>query len=362
MPVKSRWRLSDATEIVAAILLVVALVSIQILIGGTRLLFALPAYALLGVIGLLAVFSFRSAKPQPDRWCIWSTIVFCGYILVRALLSPASYLARFDIYSVLASLVVYFFVACVLTSAKARLSILACLLAVALAHVFVGVIQFTGGNNFMPISFLQRFDYGRRASGFYICPNHLAGLLEVLGIFGLSIVCWSRWPVWSKLLLGYATIVCYAGVILSGSRGGYLSVAASILLFGILSLAVLRAAGARALLRLGIPIAVAAVVGLAAASLLIQRNEDLKDRTQKILDNKDVRLELWQAAIEQWKLEPLLGTGSRTYQFYGRDFALSRCSAIRFTRTMIIFSFLATMESWALPCSRSFLSHICGRD
>ena len=320
MPAKSTWRFSDATEVLAAILLVVALVSIQTLIGGTRLLFALPAYGLLGIIGLLSLFSFRKVKPHADQFCLWSAIVFFGYILVRAAFSPASYLARFDIYSVLGGLVLYFLVACVLTSAKTRMWILACLLAAALAHVFVGVIQFSGGNNFMPISFLQRFDYGRRASGFYICPNHLAGLLEVLGIFGLSMVCWSRWPVWSKLLLGYATVACYAGVILSGSRGGYLSVAASLLVFGVLSVVILRAAGARAFLRLGIPIAVVAVMAMAAAALLIQRNEDLKDRTRNIVDNKNIRLDLWQAAIEQWKLKPLLGTGSRTYQFYGRQF------------------------------------------
>lgn len=320
MPAKSIRRFSVAIEILAAVLLVAALLSIQTLIGGTRLLFALPAFGLLGIIGLLSLFSLRSVKPPADQYCLWSALVFFGYILVRAAFSPASYLARFDIYSALGGLVLYFFIACVLTSAKMRMSILACLLAAALVHVFVGAIQFSGGNNFMPISFLQRFDYGRRASGFYICPNHLAGLLEVLGIFGLSMVCWSRWPVWSKLLLGYATVACYAGVILSGSRGGYLSVAASILVFGILSVAILRAAGARAFLRLGIPIAVAAVIAMAAAALLIQRNEDLKDRTRNILDNKNVRLDLWQAAIEQWKLEPLLGTGSRTYQFYGRKF------------------------------------------
>ena len=95
----------------------------------------------------------------------------------------------------------------------------------------------------MLIPFLQRADYGHRASGFYVCPNHLAGVLEVLGIIGLSITCWSRWPVWSKLLIGYLVCVCYAGVALTGSRGGYLSVAASLIVFAILSLTALSAGG-----------------------------------------------------------------------------------------------------------------------
>ena len=87
---------------------------------------------------------------------------------------------------------------------KTRLFLLVFLLTAALGHVAVGALQFRNGDNWMPIAFLQRFDYGRRASGFYICPNHLAGLLEVVGLFGLSVAFWSRWPVWAKLLAGYA--------------------------------------------------------------------------------------------------------------------------------------------------------------
>ena len=36
-------------------------------------------------------------------------------------------------------------------------------------------------------SSLSRIMVGRRASGLYVDPDHLAGLLEVLGILGLSV-------------------------------------------------------------------------------------------------------------------------------------------------------------------------------
>ena len=36
------------------------------------------------------------------------------------------------------------------------------------------------------------------------------------------------------------------------------------------------------------------------------------------------RLDLWRAAIEQWKSQPLFGTGGGTYQFYGRQFRAER--------------------------------------
>jgi O-antigen ligase len=317
---KSSSVFERAIEVFLAALLVVALLSIQALIGGTRLLFAFPAYGLLAILGVLSLSLLRSARPAPKQLCLWSAVVFFGYITLRAIFSPLPYLARFDIYSVLAGLVVYFFVSCTMTSAKARMSIIACLLAGALAHVFVGAIQFSDGNNFMLIPFLQRFDYGRRASGFYVCPNHLAGLLEVLGIFGLAIVCWSRWPVWSKLLIGYTTAVSYIGVILTGSRGGYLSVAASLLVFGILSLAILRAAGAKLLRRIGGAGLVVAAIAITGAAFLIYKSDSLSERTKNVLDDKNIRLALWPATIEQWKLDPVIGTGSRTYLVYGRTY------------------------------------------
>src|SRR5439155_3983432 len=105
--------------------------------------------------------------------------------------------------------------------------------------------------NFMLIPFLQRVDYGQRASGLYVCPNHLAGLLEVLAVFALTIVCWSRWPIWAKLLTAYAVGVNYLGVALTGSRGGYLSTVASLLVFMALSLVLLRKAPSRVFWRVG---------------------------------------------------------------------------------------------------------------
>ena len=46
---------------------------------------------------------------------------------------------------------------------------------------------------------LRDFLVDRRASGLYVDPDHLAGLLEVLGILGLSVACWSRLPGWAKV-------------------------------------------------------------------------------------------------------------------------------------------------------------------
>jgi O-antigen ligase len=292
----------------------------QVLIGGTRLLFSLPCYGLIGLAALLSLLHLTAVRPKPNLLCLIATMAFMGYVLVRAFTSPVEYLARADIYAVLGGLLIYLIVACALTAARARNWILFGLFLVAIVHILVGVVQFRQGNNFMPIKWLQRFDYGKRASGFYVCPNHLAGLLEVLGMFGLSIACWSRYPVWAKLLVGYAAAACYFGVILTGSRGGYLSTAASIAVFAGLSLWLSRRSSTGLFWRIGLFGAAAATVAAIGVSFFIARSDFLTNRARLIYEPHNMRVELWQAAIQQWNLAPVFGTGSGTYLYYGRQF------------------------------------------
>ncbi len=295
----------------------------QVLIGGTRLAFSLPIYGLLAAVGFLSAFVTRARAPA-GRLCLLSALAFFGYVLGRAWFSPVPYIARADIFSVLGGLLVYFFTASIFLSARRRIYLLVFLIVVALGQVVIGAVQFRAGNNFMLIPFLQRFDYGRRASGFYVCPNHFAGLLEVLGIFCLSFVCWSRWPVWGKVLLGYAGCVCYAGLALTGSRGGYVSASFSLLVFAVLTLVVLRQAGSAIFWRTALAGAVFALVMAAALYFGFKNSRLLSSRAQNIVDTQNMRFDLWQAALAEWKTAPLLGTGSGTYLYYGRHFRSPR--------------------------------------
>lgn len=317
-------RLASLTEGFSLLLLAAAFAAIQIIIGGTRMVFSLPSYGVLGVVGILALLLLRRRKSVPSQWCLAIAAVFLGYILARAWLSPVPYIARSDFYSVLAGLVVYFFTACILTSAKQRMFFVCFLLVLALGHAFVGALQFRDGTNFMPISWLKRADYDRRASGFYICPNHLAGLLEVVGVMGLSMVCWSRWPTWWKVLGGYAMATCYVGLILTGSRGGYLSACLSLLVFAILSLATLHRTSTGLFWKLAGAGTLAAIVLSGLVIYSISKSPFLSDRAQNTFETTNMRVDLWRGALQQWKLQPLFGTGSGTYLYYGRFFRTDR--------------------------------------
>ena len=316
----SATRPQKLADTLVVILLGAALAIAQVLIGGTRLVFSLPAYAVIAAASILALATLRRPKPGANAACLFGSALFFGYVIARALLSPVPYVARTDLYIVLGALLVYGVTVTTFTDARARLALVGFLLVGAMVHTGIGAIQFRDGDDFMLLPFLARADYGRRASGFYVCPNHLAGFLEVIAIFGVSTVCWSRLPIWLKLFCAYATAVAYAGAVLTGSRGGYLSIGASLLVFAGLSIFVLRGTSGTLPWKIaGAGFLFAAFAG-AAVYLSVRTSDFLTERAGNIADVSNVRVDLWRAAIEQWKLAPAFGTGSATYRYYGRKF------------------------------------------
>lgn len=304
-------------------LVVGALFFLQVLDDEEDLFRWLCAFSIIALSALIAVF-FSASRDQADgalnTYCLWASAAFFGYIVLRAVTSPSPYIARPDLYVVVASLVLYGLASRMFGTATQRSAVIVPLLAFGVVHVVFAVVQAAqGGNLSLLVPALGNISESSRASGLYANPNHLAGLLEILAVFGLSLTCWSRWPKWVKVVVAYLTGACFLGLALTGSRGGYLGVMASLLVFGVLSLLVLRSAGRPVLLKWGSIGLTLLVAAFGALWLLIDENVALSGRIEKIVTDES-RLGLWQAAIEQWRLQPWIGTGSGTYLFYGRQF------------------------------------------
>ena len=184
-------------------LVLLALAFSQLLIGGTRLLYSIPAYGLIALVGICAIVPKWRRNGHLPMGCLLTSLIFCGYVLARSWVSPVDYLARTDFFIVVGSLMIYLLTALFYARPADRLFVISGLLVLALAHGVVGAVQFKEGNQFYPWPWIQRSDYGWRASGFYICPNHLAGLLEVVALFALSLTIWSKRGVTFKVLAAY---------------------------------------------------------------------------------------------------------------------------------------------------------------
>ena len=310
-------------EFACLILLVVSFAFIQVLVAGAALVHAIPAYAGIAVAAVLSLFSLGRSTPSVSKACLIATLLFMGYVLGRIFWSPVEYLARKDLFMAIAALIVYLLTAFCITKRQQRIWVVLALMVLALGHVALGFIQFKNGDNFMPIPFLQRADYERRASGFYICPNHLAGFLEVVLMLGLSLTLWSRLALWLKLLLGYLCLMVLAGLIMTGSRGGYLSTGFGLFVFMALSVIAVRRRAVVRLWRFYLIGLVAILIAVGTAGMLIKKNDYLRERAASTYEPKNMRLLLWKGALQQFQMQPWFGTGSRTYLYYGRFFRVA---------------------------------------
>ena len=306
-------------NVLYAVLLGVAFTIIELLIGGTRLLFSLPAYGVLALIALLSLIDLRRPKLPPDGWCLGASAVFFGYVLARAYFSPVAYIASEDAFMVGGSLIVYLLTACYFTDPRRRVWVLSILMALAAVNLVVGARQFAEGSGYMLFGFIRSSQYLGRASGLYICPDHLAGFLEMLTCLGLAMACFSRLRGWARLLFGYGSLMCLAGLVLTASRGGAISVCAGLTVLTLLGLGRVRTGSPEWFWRTVLLVLV--LVGLAASALTfaLARSHLLETRFHDVAKiQTDDRPRLWLAALEQFQLAPVFGTGSSTYLYYGR--------------------------------------------
>ena len=306
------------------VLLLFAIVVIECAIGGTRLVFSIPSYSFLAVAAVAAIFCKPDPKVRPSFVCLTVSAIFFGYILYRATQSPIVYLWWTDFYMVLGCLAVYYLTAIYLTGIRERRIILWTLFVLAAVNVFMGLRQFSYGDNWMPFGFI-RADSGRRASGMLISSIHLAGLLEAIAPFALAFALWGTWRTWLRVLAGYVALLCYVGVAITGSRGGYLSSVFSLVVFVAISLHARRKTRPERFARTAILTSVGLAVSILAAVILMSQSTMLQKRLSMIpqqleKNGLDIRIYNWQAALDQFRVNPVIGTGAGTHIYYGRFF------------------------------------------
>jgi tetratricopeptide (TPR) repeat protein len=302
------------------ILLAASLITLQVLLGGARVVYLLPACLLVAAAGLGVIGLRGTVRVRPDRLCLASTVALAAFVVGRAALSPVPYLARPDLLMSLAGLVVYLVSTLFLSGTQQRFTMTLILVLVGIAHVSIGVVQFTGQSNFMLLPWIARPDFGFRASGFLISPNHLAALLGMLGVLTLSICCWSRVELPARAFAFYGFIACLTGIALTGSRVGYFSTAAGLGLFAGISAYLARRFNRPNFFGVAMATAFVLTAIVAATLVFVVQSEIYEKRLRHVRDSSRQAELLAPAALQQHRLNPAWGTGSGTFLYHGRQF------------------------------------------
>jgi O-antigen ligase len=275
--------------------------------GAVRALEFLVIQALtIGVMLLWVARLWVGPKPKV-LWppMCWVVVAFVVYAIARYVTADIEYVARKELIRIL----VYAFLFLAILNNLHRLEstqiISFTMIFLAMGISCYAVYQFVTGSDRV-WHFIT--PYKGRGAGTYICPNHLAGLLEMLLPLTLAYTLVGRSRVLTKILLAYAAVVMAAGIGATVSRAGWVcGGVALVVLFGILAMH----RGYR------LP-ALVLLMGLMGSGIFFMlKAEPLKKRffqpTMPGLTDADMRYELWGAAIQLWKGNPWFGTGPAHY-------------------------------------------------
>ena len=282
-------------------------------------------------------------QPQPRLlWppACWAVLAFTAYAVVRYFFADLEYPARAELVRVVCYAVCFFVVLQNLHRQESVKLISLALIGVTLLIAGYALVQFCTGNfhvwNFAGL-------YPGRATGTYICPNHLAGLLELALPLALAWAVASRAKLWLKILLSYAALVMAGALVVTLSRGGWLASGLSLAVFtGALVLR--RSVRWRALFAL---IGVLVVVGFIAA-----RTPSVQFRFQKVLGGnsegkkiEDVRFQFWQPAGEIWREHFWCGAGPAAFDYH---FTAHRPADVQLRPDRVHNDYLNTLADWGV--------------
>lgn len=166
----------------------------------------------------------------------------------------------------------------------------------------------------------------RGTFGPFINRNHFAGFLEMAtGLVGARILSQTLKRERLVLYLCYL-IVIVSGLVLSASRGGYVSLVAVVLFLSLMSLTARRDKGetTERAPQLRLAITLVLLLATSAGAMFLTSSDELFQRfgqakagidTSDLADERVSRTDLWRATSQMIKDHPLLGVGFGAFQY-----------------------------------------------
>jgi O-antigen ligase len=291
---------------------------------------AAPMYALgllAGVLWAIKLLFTRSVtwKNSPLHWPVLAFIV---YALIRYFGSPVEYDARVELLQIGLYALVYF-VACQFYRPVDRTIILVTVMSLVVIESLFALLQFSlkidrvAPFSWIPLDWVRPELYRGRGGGTYICPNNLAGFLELaLGLVLARGILLHRAKgsveafTVRRLFILYVALMAVVGIAVSLSRGGW-----GATLAGLLALALWGDWRERRMwIRIGAVGAMVILLGFAAWKLAPARIlSTFTGKTGTEIGLRDptlnIRTHLWTGTLTLIREQPLLGHGIGSWQW-----------------------------------------------
>ncbi len=258
-----------------------------------------------------------------SKACAAAMGVFAAYIIARAGMSEVKYLARPDLVFAITAFLAWVSVVTCFTTPKKRYVLLIALFLLVAANFGMGLYQRYVDPTANALSFkgFERNYSDAVFGGFYPNSNHLAGFMELIGFIALALAVFGRIHSFVRVLCAGVFLMAAAGTVLSTSRAGLVAMLAGLVLMGVISGVLYmvrrqgRAGGKAMLIVLASLLMVGSVGGVGWKVLERQFGNG---KVTADLANLNGREQIWERAVEQWQVQPLVGTGARSFEYYER--------------------------------------------
>ena len=335
----NRARLDNWCERGILGLVLAALVFGPLATGAVRLQDFLVLQTLtVGVLGLWLLRLWLNPRTK-FLWppICWIVLAFVGYAIGRYFTCEIEYVGRQELLRILVYAFLFFAILNNLHGQEETQIISFILIFLAMGISFVALYQFLTGSDKV-WTFVS--PYKGRGSGSYICPNHLAGFLEMLLPLALAYTLVGRGKALTKVLLGYAALVLVAGIGVTVSRGSWVAAGITVLmLFGVLAL----------YRSYRLPAMLALVLLVAGGAYFVGKTEFFKARFIHSFVagsvDLDTRADLWAAAVRIWRDHVWFGGGPGHYDYRFRQY---RPAAVQLRPDRAHNEYLNTLADWGV--------------
>jgi len=242
----------------------------------------------------------------------WAVLAFAIYAVGRYLTADIEYIARQEMVRVLVYAAVFFLIINNLHRRDTMQVIVYVLIFFGMLVAGYAVVQFVTNSTRV---LWTTTPYTHRGTGTFISPNNLAGFLELLIPLGLAYTLTSRSKPLMKVLLGYASMVMLAGLVVTVSRGGWAACVISLLVFFCV-LAFRRSYRLPALFLLLLIIG-AGIYFIPHNYLFVSR---LQETSLDAPQENYSRFDIWRAAAEMWQENKVWGVGPGHFDYRFREF------------------------------------------
>src|SRR5436190_2219931 len=263
------------------------------------------------ILGALALWSFRIWLAPKFRFLwpplCWAALPFVGYAIWRYRTAEIEFVARQELIQVILAALLLLIIVNNLYSQESSRVLAYTLVFLGMVVAMYGVFQWLRSTDSV-WGFPRPESYRGRASGSFICPNHLAGFLEMVLPLGIALAVSGRMGPVLRVFLVYASLMIIAGIVGSLSRAAWFGSAAGLF---VLFLFMVRTRGQRW-------IALGLVVFISAAGYwLYSRTVGTRVQGTELKGHgREIRLRLWESGLEIWKTRLWQGIGADHFDYY----------------------------------------------